>query len=54
MQKRDSAYGGLIINISHILEEGRKQAYSAVNAILVRTYWEIGKQIVVFEQKGNA
>ncbi|MBI2657668.1 DUF1016 domain-containing protein, partial [Candidatus Woesearchaeota archaeon] len=29
---------------------GRKRAYSAINTILVRTYWEIGKQIAEYEQ----
>jgi len=36
-----------------ILDTGRKQAYKTVNNILVRTYWEIGKRIVDFEQQGK-
>lgn len=46
-------YSSLIRDISFLLEEGRKQAYRAVNTILVRTYWEIGKRIVEFEQHGK-
>lgn len=46
-------YGALIAGIGNILEQGRKQAIVAVNQILVKTYWEIGKQIVKFEQKGE-
>lgn len=46
-------YHTLISNIGTILERGRKQAYLAVNSILVKTYWEIGKQIVEYEQGGN-
>lgn len=46
-------YIKLIVDIGEILENGRKQAYKAVNNILVRTYWEIGKMIVKFEQKGK-
>jgi hypothetical protein len=40
-------------NIGQILEEGRRKALQSVNQILVRTYWEIGKQIVEFEQQGQ-
>lgn len=46
-------YSSLIDSIGSLLEQGRKQAYQAVNAILVRTYWEIGKRIVEFEQHGK-
>jgi predicted nuclease of restriction endonuclease-like (RecB) superfamily len=53
MKKIAKPYSSLINNISLILEQGRKQAYQAVNSILVRTYWEIGKQIVEYEQKGK-
>ena len=46
-------YGLLIHSIGSILEKGRRQAYYAVNSILVKTYWEIGKQIIRYEQRGN-
>ncbi|MFH1565379.1 MAG: PDDEXK nuclease domain-containing protein [bacterium] len=46
-------YNYLLSNIGDILDKGRKQAYKSVNNILVQTYWEIGKTIVEFEQKGN-
>jgi len=46
-------YGSLILSIGNLLEEGRKQAYHAVNTILVKTYWGIGRRIVEFEQKGK-
>ena len=45
-------YNYLIINIGKLLEEGRKQAFYAVNNILVKTYWEIGKQIVEYNLCG--
>ncbi len=48
-----SNYKILINNIGKILEKGRKQVVIAVNNILVNTYWEIGRQIVEFEQKGK-
>ncbi len=46
-------YKQMLDNIGIILEEGRKQAYSAVNNVLVKNYWEIGKEIIEYEQKGK-
>ena len=46
-------YNSLISDIGALLEQGRKQAYQVVNSILVKTYWEIGKRIVEYEQKGK-
>ena len=46
-------YSSLIIDIGSLLEQGRRQAYQAVNTALVRTYWEIGRRIVEFEQHGK-
>jgi hypothetical protein len=46
-------YDSLIDNIGHLLSEGRRKAIQSVNSILVQTYWEIGRYIVEFEQKGN-
>ena len=43
----------LITNIGEILENGKKEAYISINTILVKTYWQIGKEIVEFEQKGK-
>ena len=49
----DNSYGQLIRNIGSLLETGKKQSVSAVNQAMVRTYWEIGKHIVEYEQAGN-
>lgn len=46
-------YKGLVNSIGALLEQGRKQAYYAVNQILVKTYWEIGQKIIEYEQEGN-
>lgn len=46
-------YHKLIVGIGEILKNGRKQAYKAVDNILVQTYREIGKRIVEFEQEGK-
>src|SRR3989344_4213539 len=52
-KKQEPEYSSLITNIGSLLEQGRKQAYQSINLILVKTYWEIGKQIVIYEQKGK-
>jgi len=41
MKLSKAKYSELIENIGSLLEQGRKQAYQAVNTILVKTYWEI-------------
>ena len=46
-------YDILIKDIGSILEQGRKQAFVAINTILVKTYWEIGKRIVQYENESK-
>jgi len=46
-------YQDLIDQIGVLLQQGRQKAAQSVNIILVHTYWEIGRYIVEFEQKGN-
>jgi len=43
-------YRQMLEEIGTILQEGRKRAYSAVNDVLVETYWNIGREIVEYEQ----
>ncbi|MFH0869616.1 MAG: PDDEXK nuclease domain-containing protein [archaeon] len=50
---KSTGYGSLVDSIGVLLEDGRKQAATAVNSILVRTYWEIGKIIIEYEQGGK-
>lgn len=45
-------YSGLLTDVSKLLEQARHAAARTVNAILTATYWEIGRRIVEFEQKG--
>jgi hypothetical protein len=47
-------YGQLVSGISGLLEQARRGAARAVNAILTATYWEIGRRIVEHEQGGKA
>lgn len=46
-------YKTLISDIGDILKQGRKLAYQTVNVVLTTTYWQIGRQIVEFEQGGK-
>jgi hypothetical protein len=39
--------------ISDLLAQARKTAYKNVNAIMVQTYWQIGRKIEEQEQKGQ-
>jgi DUF1016 N-terminal domain len=47
-------YGGLIGGIAELLEAARRTAARTINALMTATYWEIGRRIVEFEQKGAA
>ena len=46
-------YGSLLSNISKIIEQGKREAYANLSNIIIKTYWEIGREIVEFEQKGE-
>lgn len=46
-------YKQLISEIEQTLKDGRKRAAVAINNQLVQTYWQIGKYIVEYEQRGN-
>ena len=52
-QKKDKDYDYLIDSVGFLLNKARTKAYLQINQVLIRTYWEIGKEIVVFEQKGK-
>lgn len=47
------AYQALISSIDQVLQQGRRQTASAINRAMLSTYWEIGKFIVNFEQRGH-
>lgn len=51
--KTDSSYGLLIAELSGLLEDARRSAARAVNTVMTATYWELGRRIVEFEQKGS-
>ena len=47
-------YDGLLARIATLLEQGRRATVRTTNAILTATYWEVGRQIVEYEQGGQA
>ncbi len=53
MEISQNTYTNLITNISDLLASGRTKSFQKVNTILVETYWNIGRQIVEYEQSGN-
>ncbi|HEY8781529.1 MAG TPA: DUF1016 N-terminal domain-containing protein [Mucilaginibacter sp.] len=53
MELQSLQYEQLISQIGNLLATGRAKAAQQINTILVQTFWEIGKYIVEFEQKGN-
>lgn len=51
-QTIEAKYEILLDTICETYETGKIKAFNAVNTELVKTYWEIGKYIVEFEQNG--
>ncbi|MCR5403088.1 MAG: PDDEXK nuclease domain-containing protein, partial [Butyrivibrio sp.] len=49
----DSEYESLLQNVGEALSRGRQRVASYIGTQTVRTYWEIGKYIVEYEQNGN-
>jgi predicted nuclease of restriction endonuclease-like (RecB) superfamily len=53
MKIQNATYQSLIEQIGSLLQSGKQKAALSVNTILVQTYWQIGRYIVEFEQKGE-
>jgi len=53
--KADSpgTYTQLVSGITLLLERARRQTARAVNVVLTATYWEVGRRIVEWDQKGE-
>lgn len=54
MQIPNAPYQILLNDVRKIIEDGRKEAYIAINQSAVFTYWNIGKKIVEEEQNGQS
>jgi NADH/NAD ratio-sensing transcriptional regulator Rex len=46
-------YAKLIGSLTKLLEEARRVSARSINAVMTATYWEIGRRIVEFGQKGK-
>ncbi|MBU0672437.1 MAG: DUF1016 family protein [Candidatus Margulisbacteria bacterium] len=56
MTKKNPAkrkYQELIDSIGVLLQQAQQKVYQQVNSILVKTYWEIGSHIVIYEQNSK-
>ena len=49
----DNSYTSLLSNIGQTLASARSKAYAAVNQHLLEAYWNIGRYIVEYEQRGH-
>jgi hypothetical protein len=45
---------GLLTYVARVIDEARRAAARAVNAIMTTTYWLVGRRIVEQEQHGAA
>jgi predicted nuclease of restriction endonuclease-like (RecB) superfamily len=52
--RAEAGYDGLLARVAALLEQGRRATVRTTNAILAATYWELGRQIVEYEQGGKA
>ncbi len=50
---KNDEYRVLLDSVGQLLDNARKKAFTSLNTLLVETYWEIGRRIVLFEQKGQ-
>ena len=53
MPENELSHSSFFNDIRSILAEARRQAYAAVNFIMVEAYWKIGRRIVEEEQAGS-
>ena len=49
-----ATYTGLIGGIRELLDGARRSSARAVNALMTATYWEVGRRIVEFVQRGKS
>lgn len=52
-QRKTNDYSNLLGRIANILSGARIRVVQEINKIQVLAYWEIGREIVEFEQKGK-
>lgn len=53
--KRDQdsrSYSAVLDEITEILQSARRATARAVNTVMTTVYWEVGRRVVEYEQKG--
>lgn len=48
MMPEHNVYSDLISQIEKLVETGRKEAVTAVNQVIVATYWGVGRHLLDF------
>jgi DUF1016 N-terminal domain len=48
-----AGYNTIHTGIVELLEKARHSVVRSINSIMTATYWEIGRRLVEFEQKGS-
>jgi predicted nuclease of restriction endonuclease-like (RecB) superfamily len=48
-----AGYEAILAGVTDLLENARRASARAVNAVMTATYWEIGRRVVVCEQRGE-
>ena len=54
--KRDKdpgSYSAVLDEITELLQSARRATARAVNTVMTTVYWEIGRRVVEYEQKGE-
>jgi predicted nuclease of restriction endonuclease-like (RecB) superfamily len=54
MIPRATQYEQMLGNLVELLKHARRTAARSINAVMTATYWEIGRRIVEFEQRGKS
>src|ERR1700722_6611387 len=49
----ERSYSQFFTEVAELLEQAKKYSARSVNAIMTRTYWEVGRRIVEHEQHGK-
>jgi predicted nuclease of restriction endonuclease-like (RecB) superfamily len=47
-------YDSVLTDVAGLLESARRASARSVNAIMTATYWQVGRRIVEYEQRGKA
>jgi hypothetical protein len=49
----DTAYAGVLTDVTHLLESARHATARSVNSIMTASYWAVGRRIIESEQEGK-